>query len=123
MPDNSLVEASKALNKSFRRSVEQVQHFVFRNRENESNKGRSLSIGQLLHVRMILEHRLILILCAGEFAGDPKPAATAARTDAQTSKEQLGRSTWTLLHTMAAQYPEKPSKRQKRDVQTLVRLS
>lgn len=34
-------------------------------------------------------------------------------------KDDLGRSTWNLLHTMAAVYPDKPSEQQKQDVNTL----
>lgn len=35
-------------------------------------------------------------------------------------KEQIGRATWTLLHTIAAQYPDHPSSRQKRDAKNLI---
>lgn len=38
------------------------------------------------------------------------------------SKEELGRATWTLLHGIAAQYPEQPSRQQKKDVKQLVRM-
>lgn len=33
-------------------------------------------------------------------------------------KDELGRSTWNLLHTMAAVYPDKPSDEQKQDVKS-----
>lgn len=33
-------------------------------------------------------------------------------------KDELGRSTWNLLHTMAAVYPNKPTESQKQDVKT-----
>jgi hypothetical protein len=36
------------------------------------------------------------------------------------SREELGRATWTLLHTLAAQYPEKPTRQQRRDAKRLV---
>ena len=36
------------------------------------------------------------------------------------TKEALGRSTWSLLHTLAAQFPERPSRGQQKDVRTLV---
>lgn len=36
-------------------------------------------------------------------------------------KAELGRGTWTLLHTLAAQLPDAPTRSQKKDVQTLVR--
>lgn len=34
-------------------------------------------------------------------------------------KDELGRSTWKLLHTMAAVYPEKPTESQKQDIKSL----
>ena len=36
------------------------------------------------------------------------------------TKEALGRSTWSLLHILAAQFPERPSRGQQKDVRTLV---
>eukprot|EP00210_Caulerpa_lentillifera_P006385 g6099.t1 len=42
------------------------------------------------------------------------------------TREDLGRATWTLLHSIAAQYPTAPSRQQQRDaknfVETLSRL-
>ena len=38
-------------------------------------------------------------------------------------KEELGTATWTFLHTLAAQYPERPTKRQRNDTSSLVRTS
>jgi FAD-linked sulfhydryl oxidase len=34
--------------------------------------------------------------------------------------EQLGRSSWTLLHTVAASYPERPSVEQQRDATSFI---
>mmetsp|Transcript_54941 Transcript_54941/g.174670 ORF Transcript_54941/g.174670 Transcript_54941/m.174670 type:complete len:249 (-) Transcript_54941:1221-1967(-) len=39
-----------------------------------------------------------------------------------TGKEDLGRSTWHMLHTLAAQLPEHPSAQQQQDVNSLVKL-
>eukprot|EP01024_Parvocaulis_polyphysoides_P001708 TRINITY_DN10485_c1_g1_i2.p2 TRINITY_DN10485_c1_g1~~TRINITY_DN10485_c1_g1_i2.p2 ORF type:complete len:216 (-),score=9.78 TRINITY_DN10485_c1_g1_i2:775-1350(-) len=36
------------------------------------------------------------------------------------SKEELGRSTWTFLHSLAAQFPEYPSKQQQKDAYQLI---
>ena len=36
------------------------------------------------------------------------------------SREDLGRATWLLLHTTAAQYPENPTRRQQRDMRMFV---
>ena len=47
------------------------------------------------------------------------PPAYSAPTGPVT-KEDLGRATWTLLHTLAAQYPQNPTRRQQKDVQALV---
>ena len=41
--------------------------------------------------------------------------------DEYVSREELGRATWLLLHTLAAQYPDKPSKQQRKDVTAMVR--
>ena len=35
-------------------------------------------------------------------------------------REELGRSTWTLLHVLAAQFPERPSRQQRKDAQQLI---
>ena len=40
--------------------------------------------------------------------------------DYTATKEALGRSTWNLLHILAAQFPEHPSRGQQKDVRTLV---
>lgn len=38
------------------------------------------------------------------------------------TKEELGRGTWALLHTIAAQYPDEPTRQQKRDVKELMAI-
>ena len=47
----------------------------------------------------------------------PKPPA-----DCPPDVETLGRSSWTLLHSIAAQYPESPSATQQSDLLGFVRL-
>ncbi|KAL6779869.1 ERV1B [Auxenochlorella protothecoides x Auxenochlorella symbiontica] len=48
-------------------------------------------------------------------------AAIAAPSGAHADrKEELGRATWTLLHTMAAQFPDRPAPSQQRDVKNLL---
>ncbi|XWS62989.1 hypothetical protein CRYUN_Cryun06bG0058200 [Craigia yunnanensis] len=41
---------------------------------------------------------------------------------APVTKEELGRATWTFLHTLAAQYPENPTMQQKKDVKELMSI-
>ncbi|KVI01916.1 FAD-linked sulfhydryl oxidase ERV1 isoform X1 [Cynara cardunculus var. scolymus] len=38
------------------------------------------------------------------------------------TREQLGRATWTFIHTLGAQYPEKPTRQQKKDVKELMAI-
>ncbi|KAF9621231.1 hypothetical protein IFM89_016725 [Coptis chinensis] len=38
------------------------------------------------------------------------------------SKEELGRSTWTFLHTLAAQFPDRPTRQQNKDVKELMAI-
>ena len=46
---------------------------------------------------------------------------TLAAPLAEDPKEVVGRATWTLLHTIAAQYPDNPTRQQRRDATDLVR--
>lgn len=38
------------------------------------------------------------------------------RDDCPLDKDDLGRNSWSVLHTMAAKYPNHPSETQKRDI-------
>ncbi|KAJ0801101.1 putative thiol oxidase [Helianthus annuus] len=38
------------------------------------------------------------------------------------TREDLGRATWTFIHTLGAQYPEKPTRQQKKDVKELMAI-
>ncbi|GIL52817.1 hypothetical protein Vafri_8586 [Volvox africanus] len=44
----------------------------------------------------------------------------AAVNGAAAAKAEVGRATWTLLHTLAAQFPDRPTRQQQRDARTLV---
>ena len=48
------------------------------------------------------------------------PAGQQHMSVGPVTREDLGRSTWLLLHTLAAQYPGRPSKQQRKDVAALV---
>jgi FAD-linked sulfhydryl oxidase len=50
-------------------------------------------------------------------AGSSLSSAAAA---AGITKEDIGRATWLFLHTLAAQYPEKPTRQQRKDAKTLI---
>uniref|UniRef100_A0A915C960 Sulfhydryl oxidase n=1 Tax=Parascaris univalens TaxID=6257 RepID=A0A915C960_PARUN len=44
------------------------------------------------------------------------------RADCPLDTEQLGKSTWNFLHTMAAYYPEKPSEEDKNNARMMMHL-
>uniref|UniRef100_A0A914RRW4 Sulfhydryl oxidase n=1 Tax=Parascaris equorum TaxID=6256 RepID=A0A914RRW4_PAREQ len=44
------------------------------------------------------------------------------RADCPLDTEQLGKSTWNFLHTMAAYYPEKPSEEDKNNARIMMHL-
>jgi mitochondrial FAD-linked sulfhydryl oxidase len=44
----------------------------------------------------------------------PPPTAT------NVTREDVGRATWLVLHTLAAQYPDRPTRQQRRDARTLI---
>ncbi|OAY39272.1 FAD-linked sulfhydryl oxidase ERV1 [Manihot esculenta] len=52
----------------------------------------------------------------------PKDILIKIKSTAPVTKEELGRATWTFLHTLAAQYPEKPTRQQKKDVKELMAI-
>ena len=52
----------------------------------------------------------------------PSGGDANANSGAKTSKEDLGRATWTFLHTFAAQFPDEPTKRQERDARELIMI-
>lgn len=54
-------------------------------------------------------------------AAAPPPVA-AVPSGGRISKEAVGRASWTFLHALAAQYPDLPSRQQRRDVENLVRF-
>jgi hypothetical protein len=45
---------------------------------------------------------------------------TYQRQHQPVTKEDLGRATWTFLHTLAAQFPEHPTRQQQRDARQLI---
>ncbi|GKV19844.1 hypothetical protein SLEP1_g30053 [Rubroshorea leprosula] len=60
---------------------------------------------------------------------NPSPNSDAAahilykeKSAAPVTKEELGRATWTFLHTLAAQYPENPTRQQRKDVKELMAI-
>ncbi|GMH45800.1 hypothetical protein BSKO_13763 [Bryopsis sp. KO-2023] len=52
--------------------------------------------------------------------GDSGLIAASAPEVVSVSKEDLGKGTWTLLHSIAAQYPDHPTKQQRKDVHDLI---
>ncbi|VAI08578.1 FAD-linked sulfhydryl oxidase ERV1-like isoform X2 [Triticum dicoccoides] len=55
----------------------------------------------------------------------PPPPPEVLKMDtkvAPLTKEEVGRATWMLLHTIAAQFPDEPTRQQKRDAKELMAL-
>ncbi|KAG5526347.1 hypothetical protein RHGRI_032582 [Rhododendron griersonianum] len=50
----------------------------------------------------------------------PKEIPNEGKSATPVTKEELGRATWTFLHTLAAQYPDNPTRQQKKDVKQLM---
>ncbi|XP_058217062.1 FAD-linked sulfhydryl oxidase ERV1-like isoform X1 [Rhododendron vialii] len=50
----------------------------------------------------------------------PKELTNEGKSATPVTKEELGRATWIFLHTLAAQYPDKPTRQQQKDVKDLM---
>ncbi|XP_058744233.1 FAD-linked sulfhydryl oxidase ERV1-like isoform X2 [Vicia villosa] len=55
-------------------------------------------------------------------SGQPRGPVVKGKSSTPVTKEELGRATWTFLHTLAAQYPDNPTRQQKKDVKELVQI-
>uniref|UniRef100_A0A0K0DU75 Sulfhydryl oxidase n=1 Tax=Strongyloides stercoralis TaxID=6248 RepID=A0A0K0DU75_STRER len=55
-----------------------------------------------------------------KFMKKNKEKEVKVRDDCPVDKDELGRSTWKLLHTISVYYPEKPSQKNKEDVKRTI---
>lgn len=63
---------------------------------------------------------LTAAVAVGVPASAPVAATAPVKQGQAVSQAEVGRATWIFLHTLAAQYPERPSRQQRRDVRNLV---
>ncbi|TVU48000.1 hypothetical protein EJB05_07619, partial [Eragrostis curvula] len=70
------------------------------------------------------DHRLrpLLSLSPPPTPPPPQPEAEKDGKVAPLTKEEVGRATWMLLHTIAAQFPDEPTRQQKRDAKELMHI-
>jgi hypothetical protein len=59
-------------------------------------------------------------LSSHQAPGSGPVSRTTPAHDSAARKAELGRATWTLLHMMAAQYPERPTRQQQRDAAAFI---
>ncbi|XP_028125838.1 FAD-linked sulfhydryl oxidase ERV1-like [Camellia sinensis] len=52
----------------------------------------------------------------------PTPKDLASKSTTLTTKEELSRATWTFLHTLVAQYPDNPTRQQRKDIKELMKI-
>ncbi|XP_047950771.1 FAD-linked sulfhydryl oxidase ERV1-like [Salvia hispanica] len=64
----------------------------------------------------------LLTLSTPNHTRQPAEILIKGKASGPTTKEELGRATWTFLHTLAAQYPDKPTRQQKKDVKELMEI-
>ncbi|KAL1534519.1 Flavin-linked sulfhydryl oxidase of the mitochondrial IMS [Salvia divinorum] len=64
----------------------------------------------------------LLTLSTPNHPRKPAEFLNKGKSSGPTTKEELGRATWTFLHTLAAQYPDKPTRQQKKDVKELMEI-
>ena len=96
----------------FRKISQHGAHDVTNHRTNETPNGASTSHPQPRRHREKSHPQE-----GGELIDRENPLASSTE---YVSKEDLGRATWLLLHSIASQYPDEPTEREKRDAKNLV---
>ncbi|XAR52909.1 Thiol oxidase [Bertholletia excelsa] len=74
-----------------------------------------LSLSSSARAKLLNAGGTSAILQTKEVPGEGKSTSPVTR-------EELGRATWIFLHTLAAQYPDKPTRQQKKDVKELMEI-
>lgn len=81
----------------------------------------SLLTSRVIHPSPASENPLLSL----SYSSKPQPSTDASikgTASQPVTKEVLGSATWTFLHTLAAQYPERPTRQQKKDVKELMAI-
>ncbi|KAK9715838.1 hypothetical protein RND81_06G193000 [Saponaria officinalis] len=79
----------------------------------------SSSIALPIHTSSIPHHNSTLLSLSNSTSIDNP---SKGKSSQPVTKEELGSATWTFLHTLAAQYPERPTRQQKKDVKELMAI-
>ncbi|KAG5130772.1 hypothetical protein JHK84_037169 [Glycine max] len=97
-------------------NIEQVSSFVQHHLSNFIGLHHHPSSGPLLSISSSTKGPLSKTATSVQLAD----TAVKEKSAAPVTKEELGRATWTFLHILAAQYPDNPTRQQKKDVKELV---
>ena len=119
MPPNSLLELSRFFSEGLRSNIQQVQqHFANQRTRGQAQTGNAALLNASATVIWACCRGSLICPCAAQ--PDNRAPLASASISSHVTKETLGRSTWLLLHTMAAHYPDQPDKSQQKIMHNMV---
>ncbi|KAK9286888.1 hypothetical protein L1049_015295 [Liquidambar formosana] len=114
MSDNPLLGIFQTVEKISQCVQTHLSHFIGRSdHPSPTNENPVFSISSSSRANISIRDSTLI---------QPKETLNKGKPAGPVTKEELGRATWTFLHTLGAQFPDNPTRQQKKDVKELMAI-